>query len=275
MEDNPYLPAPAVITDVYQEYSKIKTFTIRFEEEEIQNQFEFNPGQFVQVSIPGVGEAPISINSSPTLRDRIRLCVEKKGRVTSSLFKMGRGSRIMIRGPFGNGYPIHEARGKEVLFVGGGIGLAPLASAIEYIMGYRGEYGKVQIMYGDKTPTCLLFNRHFSRWEEYSDLYVICEETGPEWPGEKGMVTDLLDEVDLDLNNAVAFSCGPPVMYKFVVPKLQEVGFKDEDIYLSLERRMECGFGKCRRCNIGDIFVCKDGPVFAYEEIKEYRDMET
>lgn len=274
MQDNPYTPVPAEIIDVVQEYSEIKTFTVRFSDEEVREDFDFEPGQFLQVSVPGIGEAPISINSSPC-KDDFKLCVEEKGSVTSAMFEMEEGSSLMVRGPYGEGYPVDEAKGKDVLFAAGGIGLAPLKSAIEYIHEFRDEYGDVQIMYGDKTPTCLLFDRHFSRWEECFDLKVICEEAGPEWTGEKGMVTDLLDDVDVDLDNSVAFACGPPIMYKFVLPKIREAGFADEDIYISLERRMECGLGKCRRCNVGDKFVCKDGPVFAYEEIKEYMGKET
>lgn len=275
MQDNPYVPAPAEITDVVQEYSEIKTFSLRFREDSVREEFDFDPGQFVQVSMSGIGEAPISINSSPTLEDEFRLCVERKGRVTEAMFGLEKGDTVHVRGPYGNGFPVEDAEGKNVLFVAGGIGLAPLHSAIEYIYEFSEDYRDVQIMYGDKTPTCLLFNRHFSRWERNFDLNVICESAGEEWTGEEGMITDLIDMVDLVVEDAVIFTCGPPVMYKFVLPKLKEAGFGGEDIFLSFERRMECGIGKCRRCNIGDKFVCKDGPVFSYGEVKEYMDEET
>jgi NAD(P)H-flavin reductase len=274
-QSNPYSTDPVEIVDVFDEYSDIKTYTLRFKDDKKQKEFDFNPGQFLEVSLNGIGEAPISINSSPTQEESFNLCVEEKGSVTSAMFKRGEGSTVFVRGPYGNGFPVDEAKGKDILFVAGGIGLAPLRSAIEYVYEDHEEYGDVQIMYGDKTPVCLLFNRHFSKWEENFDLNVICEETGPEWTGEEGVVTDLLDYVNLDIENAVSFMCGPPVMYRFVLPELKDIGFEDEDIYLSLERRMECGFGKCRRCNVGDKFVCKDGPVFPYDEIKEFVGKET
>lgn len=274
MNDNPYIPYPVEILDVKQEYSDVKTFNLRFEDEEVQESFDFNPGQFLQVSVKGIGEAPISINSSPT-DDTFKLCVEEKGRVTGALFGMEKGSRIFARGPYGNGFPMDEAKGRDVLCIAGGIGLAPLRSAIDYIMEFEGDYGDVQVLYGDKTPECILFDRHLLEWDEHFDLEVICEEVGPEWTGEEGLITDLFSMIELIPGNAVVFTCGPPVMYKFVLPELKKIGFSEEDVYLSLERRMECGIGKCRRCNIGDKLVCKEGPVFAFEEIKEYMSEET
>lgn len=278
MEDNPYIPAQAEILDIFREVSdvkNIKTFILQFTDEQKQATFDYTPGQFVQVSVPGVGEAPISINSSPTEDPSFALCVEKKGRVTSALFELEEGSTVGVRGPYGNGFPLDRVKGKNLLFVAGGIGLAPLRSAIDYVTHRREDYGKVQIMYGDKTANCLLFLRHFDKWDEYFDMNVICEEAGEEWTGEEGVVTDLLDRVYLNPKNSVALTCGPPIMYKFVIPEIREIGFAEEDIFLSLERRMECGLGNCRRCNVGEYFVCQDGPVFSYKEIKPYFGEET
>ncbi|MBS3815231.1 MAG: FAD/NAD(P)-binding protein [Hadesarchaea archaeon] len=275
MQDNPYVPQPAEILEVFPEAPEIKTFTLRFSDNDVRRRFDYKPGQFVQLSIPGVGEAPISVTSSPTFKKGFKLCVERKGRVTDALFDFGEGSEVLVRGPYGNGFPFDEVKGKNILFVGGGIGLAPLRSAIYYARDFREDYGEVQIFYGDKTSTCLLFIRDFSHWEECFDLDIICEKSGPEWTGKEGVVTDLLEEVNIDIENAVTFACGPPIMYKFLVPELEKMGFSDEDIHLSYERRMECGFGKCRRCNVGDKLVCKDGPVFSLDEVREYMDKET
>lgn len=278
MPNNPYVPAKVEILDVFSEVSEvknIKTIQCRFLDEEKQAEFDFTPGQFVQVSISGVGEAPISINSSPTKEDHFSLCVEKKGRVTSALFEMEEDSTIWVRGPYGDGFPLDQIRDKNILLVAGGIGLAPLRSAIDYIYERKEDYGKVQIMYGDKTANCLLFLRHFDKWQQHFDMHVICEEAGEEWTGEEGVVTDLLERVNLDVDNSVTLTCGPPIMYKFVLPELKKLGFADTEIFLSLERRMECGIGNCRRCNIGEYFVCQDGPVFSYDEIKPFFGKET
>ncbi|KXB03122.1 hypothetical protein AKJ45_02455 [candidate division MSBL1 archaeon SCGC-AAA261F19] len=275
MESNPYIPYPAEILEISQESPGIKTYTLRFEDDKIQEKFNFNPGMFVQLSIAGVGEVPISISSSPTVDGSFELCIEKKGRVTSALFDMDEGSKVLVRGPYGNGFSLQGSKGKDILFIAGGVGLAPLRSAIDYVHHFRKKYGEVQIFYGDKRPSCLLFQRCRDRWSKYFDMYSICEVAEPGWTGEEGLVTDLMDKVSLDIKNSAAFLCGPPVMYKFVVVELKDIGFADQDIYLSLERRMECGIGKCRRCNVGNKFVCEDGPVFSYDEIGDYTDKET
>lgn len=274
MEDNPYVPSPAVITDVKQEYSEVKTYKLRFKDEDLQKGFDFDPGQFVQLSVKGIGEAPISINSSPTASEGFQLCIERKGRVTKALWGMEEGSKVFIRGPYGEGFPVGEATGRSVLCLAGGVGLAPLRSVIDYILDNEGDYGKVQVLYGDKSPECLLFDRHLTEWNEHFDLNVICEEAGPSWTGEEGLITDLIPMVDVDPEESLAFLCGPPIMYKFVMRELEKINFEKGNIYLSLERRMECGIGKCRRCNVGDKFVCKDGPVFAYSEISDYMGKE-
>lgn len=273
--DNPYIPYPVEITSIFQEYRDINTYTLRFVDREVQRKFDFQPGQFLQVSVSGVGEAPISINSPPEEEDYFRLCIERKGRVTEAIFELEEGSTLFARGPYGNGFPVNDVENRDVLFIAGGIGLAPLRSAIEHVQMFRDSYGDVQIMYGDKTPACLLFDRYFSTWNKDFDLNVICEEATPEWSGEEGMVTDLMKRIYLDPEDSVSFICGPSIMYKFVLPELKAIGFEDEDIYLSYERRMECGVGMCRRCNIGDRFVCHDGPVFSYDEVKRYADKET
>lgn len=278
MQDNPYMPAKAEILNVFEEVThlkNIKTLELAFVDEKVQKSFTFTPGQFIQLSVEGVGEAPISLNSSPFKEDSFSLCIEQKGRVTNALFRMEEGNTVGIRGPYGNGFPLDQVKGKHILFVAGGIGLVPLRSAIDYVYELREEYGEVQVMYGDKSANCLLFLRHFDKWGKHYDMNIICEEAGEEWTGEEGMVTDILDRAYINPRNGVTFTCGPPIMYKFVIPRIKELGFADEDIYLSLERRMECGVGNCRRCNVGEYFVCQDGPVFSYDEIKPYFGKET
>lgn len=278
MKDNPYVPHQAEIVNVFEEVTReknIKTIELEFTNDNQKEEFNFTPGQFVQISVEGVGEAPISINSSPFKEDSFSLCVERKGRVTRALFDLEEGSKVWIRGPYGEGFPLEDFKGKHLLFVAGGIGLAALRSAIEYVFTLREEYGEVQLMYGDKSANCLLFLRHFDKWGDHFDMHIICEEAGDEWTGEEGVVTDLLEKAYINPQNGVTLTCGPPIMYKFVIPKIQGLGFADEDIFLSLERRMECGVGHCRRCNVGEYFVCQDGPVFSYDEIKPYFEKET
>ena len=230
------------------------------------------PGQFVEVSIFGIGEAPISISSSPTKKGTFELCVRKLGNVTSKLHKLNVGDRIGIRGPFGNGFDAEALKGKDLLFVAGGLGIAPLRSLFNYVLDNRKDYGKVFLLYGCKEPKEILFGDEIlalvsRRDVEFKSAVNWCPENET-WTGSIGVITTLIPQVSFDPEKTTAILCGPPVMYKFVIADLKGRNVADDQIIMSLERRMKCGVGKCGHCQINHIYVCKDGPVFNYSKIK-------
>lgn len=230
-----------------------------------------DPGQFVQISLFGIGEAPISVTSSPTKKGTFELCVRKVGMLTDVLHTYVAGSKIGIRGPFGKGFDVERFKGKDVLIVGGGIGIVPLRSLINYIIDNRSEFGRLIILYGAKNPDELLYTDELKQWEESPDIeyHVTVDQPAPEWKGKVGVITTLLPELDLDLQNTMTAIVGPPIMYKFVLMALKTKRIPEENIYISLERRMKCGVGKCGHCQINHSYVCQDGPVYNYPEIKE------
>ena len=230
------------------------------------------PGQFVEVSIFGIGEAPISISSSPTKKGTFELCVRRLGNVTSKLHKLNVGDRIGIRGPFGNGFDAEALKGKDLLFIAGGLGIAPLRSLFNYVLDNRKDYGKVFLLYGCKEPKEILFGDEIlalaSRKDvEFKSAVNWCPENEA-WTGSIGVITTLIPQVSFDPEKTTAILCGPPVMYKFVIADLKGRNVPDDHIIMSLERRMKCGVGKCGHCQINHIYVCKDGPVFNYSKIK-------
>ena len=232
------------------------------------------PGQFVMVSIPGVGEAPISITSSPSRSNgRFELCVRRVGDVTGVLHGMGAGALVGVRGPMGHGFPIDQMRGKDVLFAPGGLGLAPLRSLINQVLDERKDFGRVLILYGAKRPAELLFREELEEWAARDDVTLVTTvdpggET-PEWNGQVGFVTPVVQATAPSADNAVAVLCGPPIVVKLTLPVLAELGFAPEAVFTTLENRMKCGVGKCGRCNIGKVYVCKDGPVFTAAQLAE------
>jgi len=230
------------------------------------------PGQFVEVSVFGVGEAPISVTSSPTKSGSFELCVRKIGSVTSKLSDLNKGDIIGIRGPFGNGFDVDFLRGKDLLFVAGGLGLAPLRSLLNYVLDKRSEFGRVSVLYGCKEPCELLFADEVSSWTKRKDIeHKLTVDKCPEgecWEGNIGVITTLIPGVDFDPETTYAIICGPPIMYKFVIKELRNRNLPDDHILMSLERRMKCGVGKCGHCQINQIYVCRDGPVFNYSNIK-------
>lgn len=229
------------------------------------------PGQFVEVSVLGVGEAPISISSSPSRSDtNFELCVRKIGDVTGALHRLKPGDYIGIRGPFGRGFPIERFRGKDLLFVPGGLGLAPLRSLINQVLDERSHFGRVIILYGARNPSELLFTDELKAWGKRDDLeLLVTVDRGDEnWSGNVGVVTTLFRKISVYPRNTVAVTVGPPVMYRFVLMELFGLGISEGNIWISLERRMKCGVGKCGHCQINHIYACQSGPVFSYKEIK-------
>jgi NAD(P)H-flavin reductase len=230
------------------------------------------PGQFVEVSVFGIGEAPISISSPPTKIDSFELCVRKLGSVTTNLHRLNVGDKVGIRGPFGNGFDAEALKGKDLLFVAGGLGLAPLRSLFNYVLDNRKEYGQISLLYGCKEPRELLFSDELLALANRNDVdYKPTVNWCPEnetWSGNVGVITTLIPLVDFDPEKTYAVICGPPIMYKFVIADLKSRNVPDDHIILSLERRMKCGVGKCGHCQINNVYVCKDGPVFNYSKIK-------
>jgi NAD(P)H-flavin reductase len=227
------------------------------------------PGQFVEVTVPGVGEAPISLSSSPSRAGAFELVVRKAGRVTAAMHQR-EGEPLGIRGPFGSHFPVDGAmKGRDVVFIAGGIGLAPLRSAIQYVMDHRRDYGKVTILYGAKAPSDRMFTDELLAWAKAPDTTVMetVDRSDGNWKGNVGVITTLIPQAGIDAAKSTVVACGPPIMYKFVLVSLYACNVRNEDIYVSLERRMKCGVGKCGHCQIGGLYACMDGPVFRYSDI--------
>lgn len=229
------------------------------------------PGQFVEVSIPGIGEAPISISSSPTRAPGFEMVIRNAGRVTAALHQLAPGARVGIRGPFGTNFGLDRCKGRNLLFIAGGIGLVPLRSAITYALDHRSEYGRIVILFGCLDPTQRLFIDELSRWKNDASILFLETVDRPDagWHGATGVITTLFPAIKdrLDPTNTRAFLVGPPVMYKFVILELKNLGFGNDDIVLSLERHMKCGVGKCGHCQVNGMYVCREGPVMTYESL--------
>jgi sulfite reductase subunit B len=229
------------------------------------------PGQFVEVSLFGVGEAPISISSSPSRSNgKFELCVRKVGDVTTALHNLGEGARIGVRGPFGTGFPVEQFEGKDILIAAGGLSLAPVRSVIYQVLDNRKKYGRVIILYGAKTPSELLFKDELQEFGKRADIefHVTVDRGDKDWIGNVGVITTLFPKITVNPRNTIAITEGPPIMYRFVMIELLGKGIPEDQIWLSLERRMKCGVGKCGHCQIDHYYCCQDGPSFNYAQIK-------
>lgn len=267
-----YQPTAMLVTAVRQLTSLEKLFTIEMPE---GVPFVHRPGQFVEVSILGVGEAPISISSSPSRsRTSFEICVRRVGRLTNVIHGLVPGDLIGIRGPFGNGFPVERFRGKDLLFAPGGLGLAPLRSLINEVIDDRGNFGRLIILYGARHPTDLLFADELETWKKRDDveLHVTVDRPSPGWKGNVGVITTLFSDISVHPRNTVAVTCGPSVMYRYVIMEFLGKSISEANIWLSLERRMKCGVGKCGHCQMEDIYTCLDGPVFSYARIKHLKE---
>ena len=233
------------------------------------------PGQFVELSVPGIGEAPISVSSSPTLRGYFEMVIRQAGNVTTALHRMEPGSLVGVRGPFGTHFPVDTVmKGKDVLFICGGIGLVPVRSAIQYVLHHRADYGRVMILIGTKTPTDRLFAEEMEKWKKHKQVTLLetVDRRDETWTGAEGVITRLMPLVQVDPLKTIAVICGPPIMYKFVVVELLKMKVPKESIFLSFERHMKCGVGKCGHCQINGIYVCQDGPVFNFADVNEVEE---
>jgi sulfite reductase subunit B len=229
------------------------------------------PGQFVMVSVFGVGEIPLSVSSSPTKRGSFDLCVRAVGKVTRAMHRLEAGDEIGIRGPYGKGFPIRILEGNDLLIIAGGLGVAPLRSLINYVLDNRRDFGKVHILLGCKSPGDMLFVDELDTWNRRMDVHYECtvDRAAPDWAGNVGVITTLIPGVDLEPERTFAVVVGPPVMYKFVIKELLHKNIPERQILVSFERHMKCGMGKCGRCQIQNVYCCQDGPVFNYEDIRQ------
>ncbi|MDR4506977.1 MAG: FAD/NAD(P)-binding protein [Candidatus Brocadiaceae bacterium] len=262
-----YLPEIAEVVSIRNLTDREKYLELRMKE---KNEFTFHPGQFVQLSVFGIGEAPISISSSPSHNTVFGVCVRKMGDVTSAIHRLEEGSFIGVRGPLGHGFPIEEMKGRDLLFVAGGLGLAPLRSMIRYVLEKRDYFRRVTILYGAKNPGELLFMDEIEAWKERKDIdvNVTVDNADGTWSGDLGVITRLISPLQLAPSDTYALVVGPPVMYKYVLLELQIKHIPEDQIILSLERRMKCGIGKCGHCQVNGVYVCLDGPKFSYHTLK-------
>lgn len=267
---NIYEPIKCVVDDVIEESPTIKTIVLIPEKE-----FIFEAGQFISFTVPGVGEAPFTPSSSPSVRNKLEVTVMRVGLVTNAIHNLKKGDTVGIRGPYGKPYPLEKYKGKEILLVGGGVGLAPLRALFYALLETIDNYKKIVFCCGAKTPADYIYkNQILGEWHEYCKKFPLCfritvDKKDENWKFSEGLVTKTLENLDINISNSVAVVCGPPVMMKFATLKLLDIGYKDKDIYLSMERKMYCAVGHCRHCLIGSYYVCKDGPVFSYDMIKD------
>jgi NAD(P)H-flavin reductase len=271
--ENIYLPKTAVLERVVCEIADVKTFYWHFEDPAEQAAFkQFRPGQFAQVSLFGVGEFPTSLPPSPS-EDETFFTVRRVGSCTSALHGLNPGEKFAIRGPYGNGFPMEQYYGKNLVFVAGGIGLIPLRSCIVYALAHREKFQRIQIFHGAKTPKELMYMPKLQEWEQTTgvECYLTVDRADKDWKGNVGVVGSLFQKpgMKVPVENTIAFVCGPPIMFRFVIKDLLGMGFEQRNIVSTLERYMKCGVGKCGHCCIGVAYVCVDGPVFTYEQIKK------
>lgn len=269
---NPYVIHPATIVEKIREAEDINTYRLQLVDEEVRRQFRFKAGQFNMVYLFGVGEVAISIVSDPNERQFLDHTIRTVGRITKAIAGLQRGDVLGIRGPFGQGWPLDEARGRDVVVVTGGLGCAPVIGAIEYIFRRRAEYGSVKILHGVKTPHDLLYRERFDAWRRFSDTEVLLTSDQPDktWSYHIGVVTELFEQVLVDPLKCIVLMCGPEIMMRLGVPILMNRGIPASAISVSLERHMECGIGLCGHCQLGPYFVCKDGPVMRYDRVAQW-----
>ena len=267
-----YQPQLLVVEDIKQETPDIKTFRLAHREDG-DDGFAFQAGQFGVFSVFGKGEAPFGIANSPTRGDVLEASLKRVGKVTAALHELNVGDTVGYRGPYGRGFPLEEMKGKNLVFAGGGIGMAPLRSLLWNCLDTREDYGDITVIYGARSINDLVYKEELQEWLARDDMNtVLTVDPGGEdenWTGEVGFVPAVLESVNPSAENAVAITCGPPIMIRFVLVSLTKMGFAPEQIITTLEAKMKCGLGKCGRCNVGPAYVCKHGPVFRYDELQE------
>ena len=271
-DKNIYKPHLATIDAIVDETHDVRTLRLVFQDEAVRDSFTFRSGQFAEYSAFGAGEATFCIASSPTRTGHIECCFRGTGRVTEALRRLEVGDTVGVRGPYGNSFPIEQFYGKNLVFVAGGIALPPLRTLIVNCLDQRDKFGEITIVYGARAEGDLVYKQELAQWQERSDVRLVKTVdpggNGPTWDGQVGFVPTILEQAAPSAANTIALVCGPPIMIKFTLPVLEKLGFTDEQIYTTLENRMKCGLGKCGRCNVGNVYVCKDGPVFTAGQVK-------
>ena len=269
MSDNPFFVHPATIVERKQDATDIVSFRLRLNDSKIRKRFEFQAGQFNMLYVFGVGEIAISIVSDPDEPELLDHTIRVVGRTSQVMGRMNVGDVLGIRGPFGRGWPMEEAKGKDVLVVTGGLGCAPVVGAIEYMFRRRDQYGTIKILHGVKAPHDLLYRERFDAWRSHPDteVYLTSDQPGKTWHYHIGVVTELFDELQLDPHRTLVMMCGPEIMMRVAVNILTHRGLRPDQMFVSLERHMECGIGLCGHCQMGPFFLCKDGPVMRLNKI--------
>ncbi len=267
---NPYLPEVATILETIRETPTIKTFRLRIDDEARMSAFTFKPGQVGQLSVFGVGESTFVINSPPTRMEYLQFSVMRAGEVTTRLHGLFAGDKIGVRAPLGNCFPYENMRGKNIIFIGGGIGMAPLRTLLLFMLDNRADYGDITLLYGARTPEDMAFKAELPEWLSSSNMSttLTVDREAPGWEHRVGLIPNVLLELNPSPDNTIAVTCGPPIMIKFTLEALKKLNFADDQILTTLERRMKCGVGICGRCNIGTSYVCVDGPVYSYAQLK-------
>lgn len=268
---NPYLPDMATIVETVQETHNIKTFRVVLNDEEKMKNFKFEPGQVGQLSVFGTGESTFVINSPPTRMDYLQFSVMKAGEVTAKLHTLNAGDKLGVRAPLGNHFPYEDMKGKNIVFIGGGIGMAPLRTLLLFMLDNRKDYGKIDVLYGARSPLDMAFQYELPEWLNRDDMNTVLTIDNPveDWEHRVGLIPNVLLEMEPSPENSIAVTCGPPIMIKFTLQALKKLGYEDDQIYTTLEKRMKCGVGICGRCNIGTKYVCVDGPVFTNAQLRE------
>lgn len=270
-EKNTYLPYLMTVEKITKEAPGVKTFRLKFQNDEEAAAFEFKAGQFGEYSAFGDGESTFCIASSPTRKGYIECTFRETGRVTSGLSSLEEGSTMGFRGPYGNIFPLDEWKGKNLVFIAGGIALPPMRCVIWNALDLRENFKDITIVYGARTVNDLVYKSELKEWEDRPDVKMVTTVDpggqSADWKGEVGFVPAIVEKIAPTSENTIAIVCGPPVMIKFTFPVLERLGFRDDQVYTTLENRMKCGVGKCGRCNVGKLYICKDGPVFSKEEL--------
>lgn len=269
--ENPLLPYLSTLQELIDLTPDVKLFRLELNDPDIRESFDYKPGQFVFISAFGVGESPFGITSVAHRKAGLDVAIRRVGSVTNALHQLESGATVGVRGPFGNYFPLDEYKGKNIFIIGGGIGFAPLRPIITTVLDYREDYGDLVIINGARSPQDLVFAPEFDAWaaSPKTKLELTVDAGDEKWTGKVALIPSVVSELKLSPQNAIAITCGPPIMIHFTLIELRKLGFADNQIITTLEGKMKCGLGKCARCNVGEKYICKDGPVFSMEQISQ------
>ena len=272
MNENPFIPYSVTLQSLTDLTPDVKLFSLEFNDPEVNDRFNYKPGQFAFLSAFGIGESPFGIVSLSYRKTGLEFAVRRVGTVTNALHELEPGETLGVRGPFGNHFPIEDYKGKNIIIIGGGIGMAPLRPVINFIIDHRDDYGDLTVINGARSPSDLVFADEFAPWAgaPRTQVELTVDRGDDEWTGRVALIPAVVKELQPSPTNTVTLTCGPPIMIRFVLAGLKELGFADEQIVTTLESKMKCGMGKCARCNVGEKYVCKDGPVFTFAEISQF-----